>query len=167
MLIAIEPKNYVQYVPAKNTNSVYNFNANISGIRKLNLMPRIANGDIAFLSTQEFDDWYIKSIIQNDNNFYAMMQVMVDLRDGKDVFILFFNEEDIFIPILESFLKVIQVRYGYNYQIADPNVDWYQTSGFSTEGILAFDADYERYLTIKQKMHPYTTNNKIIGETHV
>lgn len=170
MLIAIEPKNFMKYVPEKYTNSVYNFNANINfpGLKKLHLMPSITNGNIEFLSTQEFDNWYIQTIMQNDNNFYAMMQVVTDLRDGKDVFLLFFNEEDIFVPVLESFLKVIQVRYGYNYQIADPDVDWYQTVGFSTEGILCFDADYQRYLAIKHKIDPrFVVGKNIIGESHV
>jgi hypothetical protein len=178
MLAAIEPKHLYESIAKLGTSKIahigiYNLDANIpantSFCTQLQLVPPIRTMNP---SSQEFDDWYISTILTNDVYFSWLMKIMVDLRDGKDVFLLVYREETTFDPINEVILKLIQKRYGYNYHIIDNSEDVLDllctdSSTFTTEGIITFDSDFERYLNIIRTYNPTVFTNEIIDDTHL
>lgn len=166
MLVVTEPK--VIYELGRrdllNTNSIiFNMNANVSTFVPVYLMP--PQGMI--YTSLEFDNEYINLILTNDHYFLQLMRIMIPLRDGHDVYILAYNEETVFNPITETLMKLIQQRYGYNYQeihsVDDLNI--FDCSGFTTPGIIQFDEDFKRYEECIKRNNPYSYINEQINDS--
>lgn len=118
--------------------------------------------------SQEFDVWYTTQIFTNEILFMNFMQIVSALRDGRDVVLLMYTKSDIINAINEDLVKIIQVRYGYNYQLVDSvdGIDFYDQSCFTTPGILQVDADYNRYRDLLAKYNMININ-EIIDEAHL
>lgn len=165
MLIMIEPKVFFDLQRAGFLNEdavVFNLNSNISGFQPIYLMPPRE----MLMSSHEFDQQYISLILSNDVYFMEFMKMIILLKDGKDVYILIYNEESTFNPISETLFKFIQQRYGYDYQEVHSIYDYdpYDTSGFTTPGILQFDNDFNRYESLVMKTNPYYYINEPVIE---
>lgn len=139
---------------------VFNLNANIdNSIERLDLMPKMGMIDY---TSPEFDSMYISTILNDDNYFMRFMYLMDFIKNNWTVFILIYNEDTIFNPIAEVLMKLIQQRYGYNYSVAESIEDVYSIllgdydneAMFTTPGIIAFDADFNRYQSLLIKYNP-------------
>lgn len=111
--------------------------------------PLIPPNNILPISRDEynFDVAYMNYIMGNDIMFIEFFQVIILLYRGIDVYVII-SDEDWSQMLMESLLKMIQQRYGYNATRVN-NIDdvLYSDPGeFNTEyGIINYDNDLERF----------------------
>lgn len=172
MLLCMEPKVFWQLIeayPKLGYASMYNINANINinGALQLNIMPPL---DLMNkLYTEQFDPEYISYIISQDQPFFQFMYPVIDLNNGNDVILFVYNEQNIFAPIIEVILKLIQQRYGYNYQLLDNVFDFdpYQYSGMTAPGITQYQIDRQRWDLIMIRTNPDFFTKEIVSDEHL
>lgn len=128
---------------------------NLSSMREgfISLQALIPPNTIGRLTDREFDIAYANYIMSNDTLFCIFFQIIYNLYIGKDVFIIV-STEDWSENLLESLLKLIQQRYGYNAVLINTEADYlYATTsmnfGFAPGyGIYNLDQDKERFTTL-------------------
>ena len=128
---------------------------NLSSMREgfISLQALIPPNTIGRLTDREFDIAYANYIMSNDTLFCIFFQIVYNLYIGKDVFIII-STEDWSENLLESLLKLIQQRYGYNAVLINTEADYlYATNsmnfGFAPGyGIYNLDQDKERFTTL-------------------
>ena len=128
---------------------------NLSSMREgfISLQALIPPNTIGRLTDREFDIAYANYIMSNDTLFCIFFQIVYNLYIGKDVFIII-STEDWSENLLESLLKLIQQRYGYNGVLINTEADYlYATNsmnfGFAPGyGIYNLDQDKERFTTL-------------------
>ena len=98
---------------------------NLSSMREgfISLQALIPPNTIGRLTDREFDIAYANYIMSNDTLFCIFFQIVYNLYIGKDVFIIV-STEDWSENLLESLLKLIQQRYGYNAVKIDSDDDY-------------------------------------------
>ena len=118
--------------------------------------------DINFQDDSLFDQMYGNAIFNNDDNFLQLMKIIINLYDGYNVYIAVTRDEGILDMVTESLMKIIQLRYGYNYQILNypDDLNEYDDSTFSITGIQIADVDVERFFDICER-------RKINGEDFI
>ena len=149
---------YSNIIPIlRSDTSVYNITSYNERLRRLNLMPPC---DLRFYKdgSREFDMFYADWILSNDIVFFEFFSIVYDLYMGKDVF-LCMDDGDWSENIIESLLKLIQQRYGYNgcmidsfesYVYAQNNI----TSRFESFGLMNLDIDKDRFSIMLAKINP-------------
>lgn len=128
---------------------------NLSSMREgfISLQALIPPNTIGRLTDREFDIAYANYIMSNDTLFCIFFQIIYNLYIGKDVFIIV-STEDWSENLLESLLKLIQQRYGYNSVLINTEADYLYAAtsmnfGFAPGyGILNLDQDKERFTTL-------------------
>ena len=138
--------------------------SNLSSMREgfISLQALIPPNTIGRLTDREFDIAYANYIMSNDTLFCIFFQIVYNLYIGKDVFIIV-STEDWSENLLESLLKLIQQRYGYNAVLINTEADYlYATNsmnfGFAPGyGIYNLDQDKERFTTLIEQYR--ITNN--------
>lgn len=123
---------------------VLNFTSFNESYPRLALIPPISLGTRDSL---EFDIKYMEYIMSVDHNFMQLMNIIMTLYNGNDVY-LCISEDDWSETLIESLLKLIQQRYGYNAtRIADFNdILTAELSDFNPSyGLINLDMDKERY----------------------
>lgn len=99
---------------------------------------------------RDFDIAYMQYILLNDSVFVEFFQIIYNLYIGNDVFILY-NNEDWSENIMESLLKLIQQRYGYNAIMISSDEDYVYARNNTNNnfapgyGIYNLDQDKERF----------------------
>jgi len=95
---------------------------------------------------KDFDMYYANFIMQNDNAFVELMNVMYNLYEGNLVYILI-DYSDYKNLLTESLIKFIQQRYGYNAYIVNTleDFDHVRASEFSLSGVFNLDLDKKRF----------------------
>lgn len=130
---------------------ILNLSSLVEGFPRVHLVPSIS---ASYNNDKEFDIAYANYIFSNDPVFMEFMKIVYPLYDGLDVFLLVSRNENTHDIITESLCKLIQQRYGYNYQLLNnkDDIDYYDDSNFSIYGIQTFDMDKERltYLAVAQ-----------------
>ena len=166
MLVATEPKVIYElyrkgYIDSNSV--IYNLNANTTQFNMIRLMPPQGMNTASL----EFDQYYINLILSDNNYFIQFMNIIIPLRDGKDVYILAYNEDTVFNPITETLMKFIQQRYGYDYQEVHymEDINMMDLSSFTTPGIIQFDEDFNRYEQLMSIYSPYYYINEIINDS--
>lgn len=137
---------------------------NLSSMREgfISLQALIPPNTIGRLTDREFDIAYANYIMTNDTLFCIFFQIIYNLYIGKDVFIIV-STEDWSENLLESLLKLIQQRYGYNAVLINTEADYLYAAtsmnfGFAPGyGIFNLDQDKERFTTIIEQYR--ITNN--------
>lgn len=126
---------------------ILNFTSYIEGYRRLYLLPP---NSLGASSEYQFDQLYMQYIFSNDSIFFEFFSLITLLNEGKDIYIIV-SDDDWSQMLIESLLKLIQQRYGYNGQ----RVNCFDDVIYSTPvefnkswGILNYDEDAERYATI-------------------
>jgi hypothetical protein len=89
---------------------IYNLTSMIEGFTPLRLLPP---NSIGKFTDRDFDIAYMNYVMSNDQVFCEFFQIIYNLYVGVDVFIIA-SADDWSENILESLLKLIQQRYGYN-----------------------------------------------------
>jgi hypothetical protein len=128
---------------------------NLSSMKEgfISLQALIPPNTIGRLTDREFDIAYANYIMSNDTLFCIFFQIIYNLYIGKDVFIIV-STEDWSENLLESLLKLIQQRYGYNAVLINTEADYLYAAtsmNFSFApgyGIFNLDQDKERFTTI-------------------
>ena len=128
---------------------------NLSSMREgfISLQALIPPNTIGRLTDREFDIAYANYIMSNDTLFCIFFQIIYNLYIGKDVFIIV-STEDWSENLLESLLKLIQQRYGYNAVLINTEADYlYAVTSMNFEfapgyGIFNLDQDKERFATL-------------------
>lgn len=111
--------------------------------------PLIPPNNILSISRDEynFDVAYMNYIMGNDIMFMEFFQVIILLHRGIDVYVII-SDEDWSQMLMESLLKIIQQRYGYNATRVNgiDDVLYSDPGEFNTEyGIINYDNDLERF----------------------
>lgn len=150
-----------------NTFIVYNLSSNLvnANIPKLNFQ-YIQNLDF---SDKNIDQLFTDIIFNNDAYFIEFMRIIIALRDGYDVALLVYREEDLFDPFTETIGKLIQQRYGYNYQLLNEPEDFdeFDGSSFDINGTFMLDQDCKRYTDIMIQLDPKSFINERIDDSHI
>lgn len=130
---------------------VLNLSSLAEGFERVHLVPSIS---ASYNDDKQFDIDYANYIFSNNYTFMEFMKIVYPLYTGADVFLLVSRNENTHDIITESLCKLIQQRYGYNYQLLNnkDDIDYYDESNFNIYGIQTFDIDKERmtYLAVEQ-----------------
>lgn len=127
---------------------IYNLTSMREGF--ITLHGLIPPNSIGRFTDREFDIAYMNYIMNNDTVFCEFFQIIYNLYIGNDVFIIA-SDEDWSENILESLLKLIQQRYGYNAILITSEDDYifaknYDNSNFASGyGLYNLDQDKERF----------------------
>lgn len=127
----------------------------------INLRLLIPPNEIGKFTNRDFDLAYADYILMNNAVFCEFFQIIYNLYLGIDVYLMI-SDEDWSENILESLLKLIQQRYGYNavyidsdedYIYARNNMNFDFASGY---GLYNLDQDKERFSYL---METFRLNN--------
>ena len=124
---------------------VYNFTGLVEHIPSLQLLPP---RELGASSEYEFDMTYYQYVIGNDVPFDSFMCIIMNLYEGKCVFLIT-QEDDWSQMLIESVLKMIQQRYGINATkiCSEEDIFYAEDSDFDPGfGLYNLDQDKERYL---------------------
>ena len=133
---------------------VYNLSSMVEGMNKLSLLPP---NSIGMFTDRDFDIAYANYIMNNDYVFCEFFQIIYNLFLNRDVFIIV-SSSDWSENILESLLKLIQQRYGYNAVKIDSDEDYIYAKNFMEfrfapgYGVYNLDQDKERFSLIIEQM---------------
>lgn len=112
---------------------------------------------IGRLTDYEFDVAYMHYILDNDAVFVEFFSIVYNLYIGKDVYLVM-SEDNWSENLIESLLKLIQQRYGYNAVLIQCYND-YMYAKFNQEynfeptyGIANLDIDKNRYSYLIENM---------------
>lgn len=132
---------------------IINLSSLAEGFRRVYLVPSIPT---MYNNDKEFDISYANYIFSNDYVFMEFMKIIYPLYLGNNVFLLVSRNENTHDIITESLCKLIQQRYGYNYQILNnkDDINYYDDSDFSITGIQTLDQDRERMVQLAVRTNP-------------
>lgn len=142
---------------------IFNLTSYKEGLDRLNLLPPI-DKRLYLNDNREFDLLYAQWVFNNDNIFFDFFKIVYNLYIGNDVF-LAIDESDWSENLIESILKLIQQRYGYNGILIDSIESYLDaqcrlTSSFTTEGLYNLDLDLDRYTVLFVRQHPEVLKNE-------
>lgn len=127
---------------------IYNLTSLREGLDNLRLL--IPPNNIGQTFDREFDINYANYIMDNDMVFCEFFRIIYDLYIGLDV-VLISYKDDWCENLLESLLKLIQQRYGYNSVKIDSDEDYiYARNNVFSDfapgyGVYNLDQDKERF----------------------
>lgn len=98
-----------------------------------------------FIHSVEFDIRYANTILSIPQLYEAFMKMMIPNFRGELVLVLV-DRDEYRDAIMESLIKFIQQRYGYNCWIVEDyeDIDFLKESSFSQNGILTMREDIKR-----------------------
>ena len=139
-----------------NTGMVYNLTSLKEGIPRLNLL--IPPNYIGRLNGKDFDLAYADYIMSNDFIFKQFFDIIYLLYIGQDVYIVI-SEDEWSENLIDSLLKLIQQRYGYNGGRINCIEDFqfmFNSKNYSEfnpgYGLANLDSDKERYTFIVESL---------------
>ena len=141
------PSRCLQYIDTSSFK-VLNLTGMIEGFDSIQAL--IPPQTLGKFSTYEFDVNYYNYIMENDGVFILFFRIIQFLYSGKDVYIIS-DEQEWCESLIESLLKIIQQRYGYNaYPVSSDEDVLYalqrDESYFnSSYGLANLDVDKTRY----------------------
>lgn len=132
---------------------ILNLSSLAEGFMRVHLVPSIQT---QYNNEKEFDLAYANYIFSNDVTFMELMKIIYPLYMGYDVFLLVSRNEDTHDVVTESLCKLIQQRYGYNYQLLNnvDDINYYDESSFSINGLRILDEDKEKFSYISVAQNP-------------
>lgn len=128
---------------------IYNFNSLNEGGIPLNLMPPNLLGAI---NEYDFDCKYANFIMSNEGIFLNLMNMIMDLYNNINVFVMVQYDEESFFNsdnpawntiLIESFFKFIQQRYGLNGALINTidDITGASETAFTDYGLFNLDLD--------------------------
>ena len=137
----------------KKTVRILNLSSLYSGYQSVtNLITKVApinNTNMPhnlFVHSVEFDIQYANALMNNPEMFDDLMQIMIPCYEGEVVVVLV--QHDVFRDaVMESLIKFIQQRYGYNCWIMNDqdDLECIDETSFSTYGLMALDDDIRKH----------------------
>lgn len=148
MLMYGEDRNDILSLTFSGNGVIFNLTSYKEGFNRLNYL--VPPNEIGRFTDRDFDIAYANYIFQNDTVFCQFFQIIYNLYIGNNVFIMY-NSADWSENILESLIKLIQQRYGYNAVRIDSDEDYIYAAnnfdfGFAPGyGLFNLDQDKERF----------------------
>ena len=131
---------------------VYNLSSYKEGF--VSIKKLLPPNSLGAFSGRDFDIQYTNYIMNNDLVFAEFFQIIYNLYIGKNIFILY-SDSDWSENIMESLIKLIQQRYGYNAVRIDSDEDYiyamntHISDSFAQGyGLYNLDIDKERFAYI-------------------
>ena len=172
MLIVTEPKVVCDIINGGSSkfaeeNIIFNLNANNKMGMPINIFP--PQQLLPMINTDTFDSEYVSYIMTNDQVFVQFFLIPLMLYQGHNAVLVTYREPTVFDPIMEVIVKLIQQRYGYNYNLVSSYDDYISAteSGFTPVGIQQFDEDFKRYTHITAMMNPEVFTKERIHDEHL
>lgn len=132
----------------KPNTKIYNFTSlNEDFTQRLYLLPP---NSLGANSEYDFDLKYANWIFNNDNNFIIFMNLVMDIYNNFNVFIVI-SEDDWSLVLVESLMKLLQQRYGLSslYVKTEEDILYGDDCEFEVGfGMANLDQDKERYATL-------------------
>jgi hypothetical protein len=120
------------------------------------------------LESVAFDMAYANYILTNNEAFQDFMEILMGMyySDGGDVFVLTDLNSTPVVSMVESIIKLIQQRYGYNCYIANcpEDITDIPESDMSDIGTQVFLQDKERYAHLSIDPKRIMQSTEIVGE---
>lgn len=142
-------RGYVADILSKEKVIIYNISSLREGFKRLYYLTPPNN--IGKLSSRDFDINFANYIMNYDPAFVEFFQIIYNLYIGNDVLLLM-DDADWSENLIESLLKLIQQRYGYNAISITSEEDYIyaKNSDISSKfasgyGLLSLDQDKERF----------------------
>lgn len=132
-------------------DKVYNFNSLLEGVPVLDgLNPYWKNAESTtqiFTDELSFDNWYVNLITTSPQAFKQIVDIMRDVYNGLNVYILCDWSNEIATNMIEALIKFITDSYGYRCNVInDENSIYIKEGDFSMQGIQLFDSNMETYI---------------------
>lgn len=135
------------------TGIVYNITSMREGYVRLPAL--IPPNNLGRFTGKDFDIMYANYILENDIVFKQFFDIIYSLYIGQDIYLIIDESSDWSENLIESILKLIQQRYGYNAYKINCLDDYIQAanSTFISDfnpyfGIQNLDMDKDRYTYI-------------------
>jgi len=137
---------------------IFNITSLKEGYNKLNML--VPMNSMGYTTDRDYDIAYANYIFNNDAVFVEFFIIIYYLYIGKDVYLIYSNE-DWSENIIESLLKLIQQRYGYNAYLINEDEDYiYSKMNDSTY----FNGEWGLYnLDIDKNRFSYAVQNYILN----
>ena len=162
MLMYAEDRPDILNIKMVGKGIVFNLASLKEGYSKLNLL--VPPNELGRFTDRDFDIAYANYIMSNDSVFMQFFWIIYNLYIGVDVLIIISGGSDWTENILESLLKLIQQRYGYNGTKIDSEEDYiyarnYINSDFAPGyGLYNLDMDKERFTYLVESFRLFTNN---------
>ena len=130
-----------------NLSSLYSGHINITHlIAKISPINNTGMPMPEFVNSVEFDMQYASAVLNNPELFGSLINIMLRSYEGYLVCILV-QRDPYRDAVMESLIKLIQQRYGYNcWIIEDPDdIEVMSEQMMYADGLLTLDADIKQY----------------------
>lgn len=169
MIIFLENPNLVNILAQeyKKDYVIFNLSSLYSGY--VDLTPLITSRDLTqsptelpnmYIDSPSFDMNYANSMINNPEHFNMLMQIMYVSYNG-GISAILVKRDNYRDAIMESIIKLIQQRYGYNCWILNSisDIQDIKESNYTPLGLMTLDSDLERFSILFQHGFTPITNN--------
>lgn len=146
MIVFIDNINMINYI---NNPVIFNLSSFYSGYDNItSLMTSVSKTKLSpvnlteYVETPQFDNAFMSMIFTNTLLFGDFMKIIMNAYEGYNVIILV--ERDAYRDmIMESLIKIIQLRYGYNCWIVEDfqDLECLSEPSFTPMGIINLDND--------------------------
>lgn len=141
---------------------VYNLTSLNESLPRLRLL--VPPGNVGYLDSRDFDIAYMNYIFNNNNVFIEFFQIIYNLYMGNDVYITIIDGIDWSENLIESLLKLIQQRYGYNAYRIEYYADYQEAIKHHSDfdpgyGLMNLDMDKQRYTMLLAPSYQPQNNN--------
>ena len=144
-----------KYVASVEEVMIVGFNTLYEGVLQLDLLPP---NNLGAIDEYDFDLRYFNFILGDDYRFLQMFWIPLYIFNGYDVFIV----SDRYMPnstwednLIESFLKILQSRYGFVACLINSPEDFANAADTDFDirfGVQNMDGDYKRYVDICKRI---------------
>ena len=150
MLLFVDNVTLVNLLSQNNDHYVvFNYSSMVQEVDQLDLLPYQIGLNISVIDPI-FDYNYFEAIYNNNFYFLSFFKIPYYLFRGYNVVIVV-NRSEVMDLLAESLAKIVQQRFGYNYQILNDINDFnrYDESNFSIDGIANYELDLNRAISLK------------------
>lgn len=155
MIVFIDNPNFIQPIQYQFNRpiSVYNLSSSYSGyiditdlLTKVSPINNTGMSMPVFVQSVEFDMQYASAILNDPNLFCKLISVISASYEGYVVIILI-KRDSYRDAIMESIIKLIQQRYGYNCWIVEDleDIACVKETGYSPMGLIILNEDLQKY----------------------
>jgi hypothetical protein len=162
MIVFMDNPNLIPYLQSrfqKRNVAIFNLSSLYSGyIDATDLITKISpinNTGLPmpeFVNSIQFDIQYMNSIINTPELFYQLIRI-VDISYEGNIVIVLVQRDPYRDAVMESLIKLIQQRYGYNCWIIEDqyDLDCIMESTFTPMGLMTLDQDIKLYDDLYKK----------------
>lgn len=129
---------------------VFNYSGLTENVAQLRLLPF---DNLGAFDERDFDMKYAQWILSDDNRFVSMFGMILTLANGNPVYLIT-NEDTWSMSLIESFMKLLQVRYGITGTLVQTEEDIEcagETDFNPYYGIRFYDEDYNRFMILEEQ----------------